>query len=470
MPSGKNGGVGKAVTPAVGGPGVTAGPSVSDASQHKAAASKAFLENHYREMLRDSRSGAPRTVGPREREPTVEDFQLLKCIGRGAFGEVYVCHRIGDPTGQLYALKRMRKTDMIRKRQVTHVRSEKDVLSEAASSNPWVVRLYVSFQDDTYLYMVMEYMPGGDMISWLCDKGSFPVDATRFYIAELSEAVASVHRMFFVHRDIKPDNILFGTDGHIKLSDFGLSKRFDKGKEELLCFEDAEETTKADANSNTVASGNGNGNGNGDDDDDDDDEPSKRKRFVSIVGSPGYIAPEILLRQAYGINCDWWSVGVIMYEMLYGIPPFFSNDQNETCRKITNWQRTLHFPTGRDVPDEAVDFMRRLMCDRRDRMNYSQIRSHPFFEGLDMDHLREMRALYIPVLSNPLDTRYFPDIDERQLNTRPAEDRTVKEVDPHGVMFADFQFNYNSRKHREAMLEASAAGQQKGKGGHPQKC
>lgn len=438
-------------------PGANSSSSVSDTSQHKAAASKAFLENHYREMLRDARSGAPRTVGPREKEPTIDDFQLLKCIGRGAFGEVYVCHRIGDPTGQLYALKRLRKTDMIRKRQVTHVRSEKDVLSEAASSNPWVVRLYVSFQDENYLYMVMEYMPGGDMISWLCDKGCFSVEATRFYIAELCEAVASVHHMFFVHRDIKPDNILFGTDGHIKLSDFGLSKRFDKGEEELLCFEDADETTTAKPGD----SGNGSS-GATQDDDEAETEPSKRKRFQSIVGSPGYIAPEILLRQEYGVNCDWWSVGVIMYEMLYGIPPFFSHEANETCRKITTWQRSLHFPSGRGVPDEAVDFMRRLMCDRKDRMSYEQIRSHAFFDGLNMDRLREMRAVYIPLLSNPLDTRYFPDIDERQLNARPLDDnKTVKEVDPRGVMFADFRFNYNSRRRRESML--AAAEQQKEK-------
>ena len=130
------------------------------------------------------------------------------CIGRGAFGEVFVCKYRSDTTETLYALKRLRKADMIMKKQVVHVRSEKDVLAEAAASNPWVVHLYRSFQDALYLYMVMEYMPGGDMISWLCDKGIFDVESTRFYIAELCAAVASVHDMGFVHRDIKPDNHL----------------------------------------------------------------------------------------------------------------------------------------------------------------------------------------------------------------------------------------------------------------------
>ncbi|ORC83897.1 protein kinase, partial [Trypanosoma theileri] len=209
-----------------------AGP-ISDVSHHKAAASKAFLENHYRGMLRDARSGgSARPVGPRQREPRVDDFILIKRIGKGAFGEVYVCRRKGEVDGQLYALKRMRKTDMIRKKQILHVRSEKDVMAEAAAKNMWVVRLYLSFQDEQYLYMVMEYMPGGDMISWLCLKQKFDVESTRFYIAELCAAVASVHDMFFVHRDIKPDNILLDARGHIKLTDFGLSKRFAAAGEE----------------------------------------------------------------------------------------------------------------------------------------------------------------------------------------------------------------------------------------------
>lgn len=421
--------------------------TISDTSQHKAAASKAYLEGHYRDLLLGTRSGAGRPVGPREREVSVQDFQLLKCIGRGAFGEVYVCQRIGDPDGKLYALKRLRKSDTIRKKQILRVRSEKDVLAEAAIKNVWVVRLYVSFQDEQHLYMVMEYMPGGDMISWLCEKGVFDMESTRFYIAELCVAVASVHSMCFVHRDIKPDNILFGADGHIKLSDFGLSKRFAKGKEELLELDETDDLPIVA----TPSSEHGN-------------PPSplgttppvcanpaqRRELFQSIVGSPGYIAPEILLRQPYGINCDWWSVGVIMYEMLYGIPPFYSKDTHNTCHKITNWREYLRFPPKPTIPDEAVDFMRRLLCDPRDRMDYETLRGHAFFAGLDLDHLRDGPAAYQPALSHKLDTRYFPEIDERTLSHNrvngEAEALAVKEVDPRGVMFADFQFNYDKKR------------------------
>lgn len=427
----------------------TEGNPISDVSQHKAAASKAFLENHYRDLLRDARGGTTKPVGPREKALTIHDFQLLKCIGKGAFGEVYVCRKKEDPhPGTLYALKRLRKNDMLRKKQVAHVRSEKDVLSEAAHNNPWVVKLFASFQDETFLYMVMEYMPGGDMITWLCDKGMFDVESTRFYIAELCVAVASVHEMGFVHRDIKPDNILFALNGHIKLSDFGLSKRFTQRSDELLEFApDARAATDANLDSevlnNVMLPNNGSNSSGANSASDNVKHVRQRLIFESIVGSPGYIAPEILLRQRYGVNCDWWSVGVIMYEMLYGIPPFYSQDPNSTCMKITHWREYLNFPHGRGIPSEAVDLMKRLICDPQDRLEYPEIKAHPFFDCLDMDNLPAMKAFYIPTLSNELDTHYFPEIDERAINSGPTQDDSaLREIDPRGVMFADFRFKY----------------------------
>lgn len=422
------------------------GEAVEDYSRHKAAASKAYLENHYQSLLANSRSGVQRLVRTRQREPTFADFHLFKRIGRGAFGEVFVCKYKNDEAGALYALKRLRKADMIMKKQVMHVRSEKDVLAEAAATNPWVVHLYRSFQDQQYLYMLMEYMPGGDMISWLCEKNTFDVPTTRFYIAELGAAVASVHEMGFVHRDVKPDNVLFGVDGHIKLSDFGLSKRFGAKKDNLLqqlvdCPSpnggEARENPSFPSNSeeSSLMSTQDAGSSVSD---------PKRGIFQSIVGTPGYVAPEILLHQPYTINCDWWSVGVIMYEMLYGAPPFYAQNTPSTCHMIKHWEQYLNFPQDRGIPDEAVDFMQRLICHPEQRMTYEEIVAHPFLRSMPMDRLRELKAPFMPELSNQLDTKYFPEIDDRHQALPLGEEQKVREVDPRGVMFADFPFQFNS--------------------------
>lgn len=432
--------------------------AISTVSQQKAAASKAFLENHYRDMLRSAQDGGTsRPTGPREKDLKFDDFDVIKCIGRGAFGEVFICSKKDEkPSGAIYAMKRMRKADMMKKKQVFHVRSERDVMAEAAAKNPWVVQLMYGFQDDVYLYMVMEYMQGGDLISWLVEKETFHIDATRFYIAELCAAVASVHTMNFVHRDIKPDNILLDANGHVKLSDFGLCKRFAKRDDELLDLCEGDDVSAAASSDATrepfddaaamsvhataqqrpagLPSGTS------------PDRPDKRLMFDSIVGSPGYIAPEILLRRRYGINCDWWSVGVIMYEMLYGCPPFYSEDPQVTCHKIVNWKQYLVFPPNRGVPDAAVSFMKRLMCDPKDRMTFDEIRAHPFFEGVDWSRLRTYRAAFIPQLKGPLDTKYFPEIDDRQKQSEANHQTYLQQLDPRGVMFADFSFNSQKKK------------------------
>eukprot|EP00331_Platyophrya_macrostoma_P024726 CAMPEP_0176439282 /NCGR_PEP_ID=MMETSP0127-20121128/19845_1 /TAXON_ID=938130 /ORGANISM="Platyophrya macrostoma, Strain WH" /LENGTH=495 /DNA_ID=CAMNT_0017823511 /DNA_START=166 /DNA_END=1656 /DNA_ORIENTATION=+ len=485
-------------------PGETAPPNgISTVTQQKAAASKAFLENHYRDMLRSAQDGGTsRPIGPRGRDVRADDFDLDR------------------PSGAIYAMKRMRKSDMMKKKQVFHVRSERDVLAEAAAKNPWVVQLMYSFHDDVYLYMIMEYMQGGDLISWLVEKETFHIDATRFYIAELCAAVASVHAMNFVHRDIKPDNILLDANGHIKLSDFGLCKRFAKRDDELLDLEESEAnggdpasttsstattmstattaTTTATVGATTtptlspaqpscassplplsmmgssaspVAASGATGAREPFDDATSisthtgagtaSSSPAsplpanttsrllpteKRLMFDSIVGSPGYIAPEILLRKRYGINCDWWSVGVIMYEMLYGCPPFYAEDPQVTCHKIINWRQTLVFPPNRNVPDAAIHFMKRLMTDPKDRMTFEEIKAHPFFDGVDWSRLRTYRAAFIPQLKGPLDTKYFPEIDDRQRIVDQYHQNFLNQQDPMGVMFADFSFNSQRKK------------------------
>lgn len=155
---------------------------------------------------------------------TIDDFESLAIIGRGAFGEVRLVRRKDNiRTKEVYALKSMRKDNMISKNQVHHIRAERDILTE--SENPWIVTLFYSFQDATHLYMVMEYLPGGDLMGLLMKKDTFTETETIFYVAEISKAIASVHALGYIHRDLKPDNILLDWNGHIKLIDLGLCKK-----------------------------------------------------------------------------------------------------------------------------------------------------------------------------------------------------------------------------------------------------
>lgn len=150
----------------------------------------------------------------------VRDFVPLKIIGRGAFGEVRVCR--DKRTSEIVAIKKMKKQEMIYKNQVAHVRAERDIL--ALANNPWIVELKCSFQDENFLYLVMEYLQGGDLMTLLMEKDILAEDLSRFYIAETILAIESVHNLNYIHRDLKPDNLIIGKDGHIKLSDFGLCK------------------------------------------------------------------------------------------------------------------------------------------------------------------------------------------------------------------------------------------------------
>lgn len=146
------------------------------------------------------------------------DFTPLKVIGKGAFGEVRLVQK--KDTGHIYAMKILRKKDMLLKEQVAHVRAERDILAEA--DHQWVVKMYYSFQDSRNLYLVMEFLPGGDMMTLLIKKDTFSEEMTQFYVAETASAIDYIHKLGFIHRDIKPDNLLLDSKGHIKLSDFGL--------------------------------------------------------------------------------------------------------------------------------------------------------------------------------------------------------------------------------------------------------
>lgn len=406
-------------------------------TRQKVAAAKQFIENHYRAqkknmqerkerrwtlerklkdaclseednqtLLKDLERKETENMRLQRQKLCVDDFELLTIIGRGAFGEVRLCRL--KSSGQVYAMKKLKKSEMLIRGQVEHVRAERDLLAEVDSE--CIVKLYYSFQDAEYLYLIMEYLPGGDMMTLLTRKDTLTEDEARFYIAESVLAIGSIHKHSYIHRDIKPDNLLLDQHGHMKLSDFGLCKPLDCSV--ISPFEEA-------AFTNTDMEVDGHNQHTG---------PSRtqqeqlqrwklnrRTLAYSTVGTPDYIAPEVLLKKGYGMECDWWSLGAIMFEMLIGYPPFYSDEPMTTCWKIVNWRSSLKFPQEMKLSPEAKHLMCRLLCNVEHRLGtrgVDEIKNHPWFWGVQWDKLYHMEAAYKPEVNGELDTQNFDKFEE----------------------------------------------------------
>jgi len=348
-----------------------------------------------------------KTKAPLKKKMNKDDFTRVAIIGRGAFGEVRLV-RLKDNSKKIYAMKIMLKSEMIKKNQVQHIHAEKNVL--ALADNPWIVKLYYSFQDDQHLYLVMEYLAGGDLMTILMRHEQLDEEKTRFYIAETALAINSVHLLNYVHRDLKPDNILLGEDGHVKLSDFGLCKGFDSKKPAPYLEQYKEESKKTYSSAMKRDHGHTKDNW----------KSRARKLAFSTVGTPDYIAPEVFGTTGYGQECDWWSLGVIMYECLVGYPPFYADDPMSTCRKIVAWKKTLVFPDEVEISTIANDLIVKLITDvkgssgKQPRLVFDQLTKHPFFKGIDWDTIRETKALIIPQVDGPEDTQNFDDFEEER--------------------------------------------------------
>lgn len=341
----------------------------------------------------------------------MDDFDPLKVIGRGAFGEVRLVQK--RDTGHVYAMKILRKSAMVEKEQVAHVRAERDVLVEA--DHPWVVKMFYSFQDAVNLYLIMEFLPGGDMMTLLMKKDTLSEECTQFYIAETALAIDYIHKLGFIHRDIKPDNLLLDASGHIKLSDFGLCTGLKKSHRTDF-YRDLSQVKPSDL-ANPMDSKR-------------KAESWKRNRrqlAYSTVGTPDYIAPEVFQQTGYNSTCDWWSLGVIMFEMLIGYPPFCSENPQETYKKIMAWRETLVFPPEVPISEAAKETIQRFCCDTDNRLNgLGEIKRLKFFtQGVDWEHIRE-RPAAIPVEVKSIDdTSNFDDFPDVDLKIPTASSATI---------------------------------------------
>ncbi|XP_054981696.1 microtubule-associated serine/threonine-protein kinase 3 isoform X1 [Sorex araneus] len=330
-----------------------------------------------------------------KRKPCENDFETIKLISNGAYGAVYlVRHR---ETRQRFAIKKINKQNLMLRNQIQQVFVERDILTFA--ENPFVVSMFCSFETRRHLCMVMEYVEGGDCATLLKNMGPLPVDMARMYFAETVLALEYLHNYGIVHRDLKPDNLLITSLGHIKLTDFGLSKIGLMSMATNLYEGHIEKDTR---------------------------------EFVDkqVCGTPEYIAPEVIFRQGYGKPVDWWAMGIILYEFLVGCVPFFGDTPEELFGQVVSDE--IIWPEGDEaLPADAQDLITRLLrqspLDRLGTGGTHEVKQHPFFRTLDWAGLLRHKAEFVPQLEAEDDTSYFDTRSERYRHLGSEDEETNDE-------------------------------------------
>ncbi|XP_073732021.1 microtubule-associated serine/threonine-protein kinase 3 isoform X4 [Misgurnus anguillicaudatus] len=341
----------------------------------------------------DSEESAEQTKSvptPARRKPLESDFETIKLISNGAYGAVYLVRH--KETRQRFAMKKINRQNLILRNQIQQAFVERDILTFA--ENPFVVSMFCSFETRRHLCMVIEYVEGGDCATLLKNMGPLPVDMTRMYFAETVLALEYLHSYGIVHRDLKPDNLLITSMGHIKLTDFGLSKIGLMNMTTNLYEGHIEKDTR---------------------------------EFIDkqVCGTPEYIAPEVILRQGYGKPVDWWAMGIILYEFLVGCVPFFGDTPEELFGQVVSDE--IIWPDGDDaLPVDAQDMITRLLkqspLERLGTGGAPEVKQHMFFNGLDWNGLLRQKAEFIPQLEADDDTSYFDTRSERYHHLASDED------------------------------------------------
>ncbi|KAM3668896.1 microtubule-associated serine/threonine-protein kinase 2 [Ammospiza maritima maritima] len=332
-----------------------------------------------------------------KKTPSEEEFETIKLISNGAYGAVYLVRH--KTTRQRFAMKKINKQNLILRNQIQQAFVERDILTFA--ENPFVVSMFCSFETKRHLCMVMEYVEGGDCATLLKNIGALPVDMARMYFAETVLALEYLHNYGIVHRDLKPDNLLITSMGHIKLTDFGLSKIGLMSLTTNLYEGHIEKDTR---------------------------------EFLDkqVCGTPEYIAPEVILRQGYGKPVDWWAMGIILYEFLVGCVPFFGDTPEELFGQVISDE--IAWPEGDDaLPPDAQDLISKLLrqnpLERMGTGSAFEVKQHRFFKDLDWNGLLRQKAEFIPQLESEDDTSYFDTRSERYQHLDSEEEEDTNDDD-----------------------------------------
>ncbi|KAG2364709.1 kinase-like protein [Suillus spraguei] len=346
----------------------------------------------------------------------VDQFHIIAQVGQGGYGEVFLARK--QDTGEICALKKMKKRILFKMDEVRHVLVERDILT--ATKTPWLVRLLYAFQDAQHVYLAMEYVPGGDFRTLLNNSGVLKEEHARFYISEMFVAVNELHKLGYIHRDLKPENFLVDGTGHVKLTDFGLAtgalnpKRIESMKLKLDKVKDVQVVYRSTLERRSMYKS----------------IRAEDPRYAdSIVGSPDYMAPEVLRGKPYTYSVDYWSLGCIFFEFLAGFPPFSGGTPEETWTNLKNWTKVLRRPEY-DKPEDLIfnltdiawDAVTRLISHSSVRYStLTQVTSHPFFDGIQWEDLRSTRAPFVPALDSEIDTGYYDDFTSAEDMAKYAE-------------------------------------------------
>ncbi|OWF44281.1 Citron Rho-interacting kinase [Mizuhopecten yessoensis] len=300
------------------------------------------------------------------------DFEVKDAIGRGHFGEVLVVRE--KSTDIVYAMKILRKNETLAQQEISFYEEERDIMAKATS--PWITRLHYAFQDSLNLHLVMDFHAGGDLLTLLSRHDDiFEESMARFYLAEMTLSIDALHNMGYVHRDVKPENILLDCQGHVKLADFGSAAKL--------------------SSDGLVSS-------------------------QMPVGTPDYVSPELLItmnndqrKSNSGVEVDWWSLGICLYEMLFGKTPFTDEGGSMvvTYSNIMNFKKCLKFPENHHVSSSGVSLIRSLLAEKDDRLSFRDITKHKFFCSINWDDIRQETPPFVPHLSCLDDTSNFEELE-----------------------------------------------------------